>query len=204
MITKGIPRQRQIFFEGNSLFARATGGSVDNGHFIPVSIYDAVRSGRTLAYRSLAIAGRTQTQINSSLSTNILPHARYNDVIVLWEGTNDMYVNDLSGAAAYANLVTYRDAVVALGAKLVVCTVIARDYVDDDADLMDRIDAYNALVMANSSLFTAVCALHQDAAFNARADASNLTYYNADKIHQAQGGQDLVVTLLTPVVSGIL
>jgi hypothetical protein len=204
MITKGIPRQRQIFFEGNSLFARATGGAIDNGHFIPSSVYGGVISGRTLAYQSLAIAGRTQTQINAAIGTNITPYVRHNDVIVLWEGTNDMYVNDLSGAAAYANLITYRNAVVALGAKLVVATVIARDYVDDDVDLMDRIDAYNALVMANSSLFEAVCALHQDAAFNARADAANLTYYNADKIHQAQGGQDLVVTLLTPVVEGIL
>lgn len=200
----GIPRQRNIFFEGNSLFARATGGALDGGHFIPLSIYNTVRTARILAYQSFAIAGRTQTQINSSLSTNITPRAKYDDVIVLWEGTNDMYVNDLSGAAAYANLVTYRDAVVALGAKLVVATVIARDYVDDDVDLMDRIDAYNALVMANTSLFEAVCPLHQNAAFNARADASNLTYYNADKIHQAQGGQDLVVTLLTAVVEGIL
>lgn len=204
MITKGIPRQRQIFFEGNSLFARAAGGSIDNGHFTPVTVYDAVRSGITLAYTSLAIAGRTQTQINSSLSTNITSKARHNDIIVLWEGTNDMYVNDLSGADAYANLITYRNAVIALGVKLVVCTVIARDYVDDDVDLMDRIDAYNALVMANTGLFDGVCALHQDVAFNERADASNTTYYNADKIHQAQGGQDLVITLLTPVVEGIL
>ena len=204
MITKGIPRQRNIIFEGNSLFFRATGGAVDGGRFIPVSIYESVRVGRTLAFHELSLAGRTQTQINAALSTNIYPVAKHNDVIVLWEGTNDMYVNDLSGAAAYANLVTYRNAVVALGAKLVVATVIARDYLDDDVDLMDRIDAYNALVMANTSLFDGVCALHQDAAFNARADASNLTYYNADKIHQAQGGQDLVVTLLTPVVEGIL
>lgn len=177
---------------------------MDGGHFIPVSVYDAVRSGRTLAYTSLALAGRTQTQINAALGTNISPRARYNDVVVLWEGTNDMYLNDLSGADAYANLVTYRNAVIALGAKLVVCTVIARDYVDDDPDLMDRIDAYNVLVRNNSGLFTAVCDLAANAAFDTRADASNTTYYNADKIHQAQGGQDLVITLLTPVVEGIL
>jgi hypothetical protein len=200
----GIPRQRRLIFEGNSLSYRQSGGAADGGNYIPLTMYNTLRSGRTLAYHSFAISGRTQTQINSSLSTNIYPIAKYNDVIFLWEGTNDMYVNDLSGAAAYANLITYRDAVVDLGAKLIVATVIARDYVDDDADLMDRIDDYNDLVMTNSNLFEDVVPLHQNSHFDTRADAADTNYYQSDKIHQALNGQDLVISIATPIISAVL
>lgn len=203
----GKPRQQQLIFEGNSLTntgATSGGSLVTNGHYIPKSLYDAVRTGRALAYRSYAVNSRTQTLINGDLSTNIYPFVKKNDIIVLWEGTNDIFVNALSGADAYANLVTYRNAVDDLGAILVVGTIIARDWATDDVDLMDRVDAYNALVMANSGSFAAVCPLHQDAAFNAKADASNATYYLADKLHQAVGGQDLVISLMTTTINSVL
>jgi lysophospholipase L1-like esterase len=196
--------QQKIVFEGNSLLARASGGALDGGHYTPSTVYNNIRSGRVLRYTSLAIAGRNQTQINASLATNITPYIVANDIIVLWEGTNDMYTNGLSGAAAFANVLTYRDAVTALGAKLVVCTVIARDYTLDAVDLMDRIGAYNTLVRANTHLFTAVCDLALDSHFDARADASDTNYYNADKIHQSLGGQDLVVSLLTTTLNTLL
>lgn len=200
----GIPLQRNIIFEGNSLFNRQTGGATDGGQYIPVTVYNNVRATYPLAYQSRAISGRNQSQINAAITTNIAPFAKRNDVMVIWEGTNDLYTNGVTGQQAYDNLMTYVTTVRGYGAKVVVCTVIARDYALDPADLMDRIAAYNTLIRNNTSNFDAVCDLAADPVFDTRADASNTTYYNADKIHQAQGGQDQVVTLLTATLIALL
>jgi hypothetical protein len=124
---------------------------------------------------------------------------------VLWEGTNDIYANSLTGAQAWAKVVTYISAVVATGAQLVICTIIARDYSGEPAGVMDtEIPAYNTLVRANTALGYTVCDLAADSHFDARADASNTTYYNADKLHLALTGQNLVATLLTAHITPLL
>lgn len=176
-----------------------------HGQYIPNTIYTNVKTGRILAYMSHAISGRNQTQINASITTNITPFVRVGDLIVLWEGTNDMYTNGLSGADAYANLVTYINTVKTYGASVIVATVIARDFTSDPVDLMTRIGDYNTLVRANaSSLGITICDLAADPVWDARADASDLTYYNADKIHQSLVGQDKVITMLTSTVNTVL
>lgn len=207
MITYGKPRHRQIIFEGNSLsnhgpFAE---GLQLNGHYVPINTYAAILGATPLTFSSLAVSGRTQTQINAAVATALNPVIRKNDIVVIWEGTNDMAVNVLSGADAYANLVTYSTAVRALGAKLVIATVIARDYVTDRADLMTDIAAYNTLVRNNqAAICDAMCDLGADPVFDTRADASNSTYYNSDKIHLSTGGQNKAVTLLSATITTIL
>lgn len=187
--------QRKIIFEGNSLFNLGPNtSSVQNGHYIPSTVYAGL-TGRIFAYTSLAISARTQTQINTDVSTAIIPIVRPNDIIVLWEGTNDINLNALTAAQAYSNLTTYASTVRALGAKLVVCTVIARDQVGDPGDLMTRIDSYNALIRASSGTFDVICDLAADASFDTRADASS-SDYTADKLHLATTGQAKVVALL--------
>lgn len=197
--------QRRIFFEGNSLMNCAINFSAGGGQYIPNQVYNGLTKTR-LSMFSYAISGRNQTQINASLPTNIYPYLRENDIIVLWEGANDMYTNGISGADAYANLVTYSTAVRSRGAKLIVCNVIARDYTLDPADLMDtRIPAYNQLTRDNSAT---ICDALVDLAgypeFNARADASNTTFYNSDKIHQATAGQTLVINGLIAAIQPLL
>jgi len=205
MINKGIPRQRNIIFEGNSLFNYMSNAGGLFGFYIPQGVYNNVKGSYVLAYTSFAISGRNQTQINSSISTNIAPLVKFKDVIIVWEGTNDLYTNGLSGQAAYDNLTTYVNMVRAYGAIVIVCTVIARDGATDSADLMTRIGDYNTLVRNNAgSLGITVCDLAADPLFDTRADASNATYYNADKIHQTTAGQDRVITLLSTTTTSVL
>lgn len=201
--TIAAKRQRKLIFEGNSLSAFAVNSSFANGYYIPQAVYTNVKATHLpLVYTCLAISGRNQTQINTDIETNIRPIAAPGDIIVLWEGTNDMYTNGLSGAVAYANLVTYINTVKTYGARVVVCTVIARDYALDRADLMTDVDSYNNLVRSNaSSLGITVCDLAADPLFDTRADASNGTYYNGDKIHQATAGQDQMITLMTTTLN---
>lgn len=197
--------QKQVFFEGNSLFNNRAGVNASGGYYCAIKTYQNSAATKDIVFFSRAIGGQTQTQINANIATKITPFVRRGDVIVLWEGTNDLSVNALTGAQAYANLVTYANTVRALGAKLIICTVIARDFTTDAADLMDRIDDYNELVRANqSSICDALCDLAADPLFDTRADASNTTYYLADKLHQTQVGQDYIAGLISTTLNTLV
>lgn len=199
----GTRHQPKIFFEGNSLFSHNKNISGSNEDmYIPRATYAGLTTSLLPVY--YPISGQTQTQINSNLTTKVLLYSQKGDVVVLWEGTNDMHVNGLSGADAYANLITYRNKVIGRGLKLVVATTIARDYATDAADLMDRIDDYNTLIRANTDQFTAVCDLAANSLFDTRADASNTTYYHTDKLHLITAGQDAIKDLLITSVQAIL
>jgi lysophospholipase L1-like esterase len=117
-----------------------------------------------------------------------------------------MRVNGLTGAQAYANLVTYANTVRALGIKLVICTVIARDLAGDPADLMNtRIPDYNTLLRANyASISDAFCDLAASPLFDTRADASNTTYYQTDKLHLTAAGEDAIEALITTAVTPLI
>lgn len=201
----GIPRQRSIIFDGNSLFNNVTNLNVAGGQYVPIRVYANLISSNIIAWQCYAKGGRTQTQINADIPNNIAPQVKTRDIIVLWEGTNDLNVNGLSAADAYSNLVTYANTVRAYGVKLVICTVIARDGGSDPGDLMTRIDSYNSLVRANaSSICDAICDLAADPLFDTRADASNSTYYLADKVHQTTAGQEYVISLINISVNMVL
>jgi hypothetical protein len=203
---RGFPRQRNIIFEGNSLSNFNSNSSVLNNHYVPRGIYDnQTGTYHPLAFTSFAISGRNQTQINASITSNIAPLCKKNDVIFLWEGTNDLNTNALSAAAAYANVVTYIQTVQGYGAVVIVGTVLARDFTGDAADLMTRIDSYNALVRSGAATYGyTVCDLAADPLFDTRADASNATYYNGDKLHQTTAGQDRVITLASTTMGTVL
>jgi hypothetical protein len=199
-----VAKQRNIIFEGNSLSNFSSNASALFGYYIPITCYNNSKTGYSLAFSCFAVSGETQTTINSLITTNITPRAKYGDIIIIWEGTNDLRTNSLSGAQGYANLITYVNTVKGYGCKVIVCTITARDLAGDDADLMTRIGDYNTLVRNNSSLFDAICDLGADSHFDARSDCSNTTYYNADKLHMTTAGQDVVIGLLSPVITTVL
>lgn len=172
--------------------------------YVSNAVWTNVKTSYPGVFWRYPLSGQTQTTINSNFSTKVQPYGKYNDVVVLWEGTNDLNVNGLSGADAYANVVTYVGYAHAIGLKVLVCTVIARDGATDAADLMTRIGDYNVLMRANSAGADGVCDLGADAMFDARADCSNATNYSADKIHIVQAGQTNVINLITTSLTTLL
>lgn len=197
-------KHRNIFFEGNS-FQHSSSVFTPGGQYIPIQVYNSVRTGRKLTASFLAKSGRTQSLINSSMPTAIIPFLRKGDIIFLWEGTNDISVNSLSGETAYANLVTYCNAVRNQGAKLVLGTVPARDGTSDDADLMDRIGVYNGLIRTNqSSICDVLVDIGADPLFDTVADTLNATYYQGDQVHFKQAGQDVQVSLIVPGIEAVI
>jgi hypothetical protein len=206
MISYPKSNHKKLIFQGNSLFDTNVNHTINGLKYVTLGIYDVIRAIEAINFFDYSISGQDQTQINALIATKITPMVTPGDIVVIWEGTNDLaHDNGLSGAGAYANLVTFCNAVQALGGKLIVCTAIARDNAIDAADLMDRIDDYNILIRANqSTICDALCDLGGNAVFDTRADASNLTYYTADKLHLAQGGQDLVISLVSTSIQTLL
>lgn len=206
MIMFSSKKHKIIFFEGNSLTAYDNNSTAVGGQYVAQKVYgNIIATKSSIAMTSFAVSGRTQTMINAAISTNITPNLNDGDCIVLWEGTNDMSVNGLSAADAFAAVVTYVNTVKALGAIVIVGTVAARDMVGDASDLMTRIDAYNVLVRAGASTYGyTVADIGASALFDTRADASNATYYKADKIHMTTAGQDTAALILSNTLIELL
>lgn len=208
MITSiSTKRCRRIFFCGNSLSVYAD-GNVTNAQYLTQRVYDGIRSlgGSNWAMSSLAVPSRTQTQINASMSTDLLPLIGYGDVVVLWELTNDLHGNNLTGAQAADNVFTFAQAVVATGAKLVVVTMITRDFTADASDLWTRGQTANSLIISNASTYGyTVANPASDALFDQKTDASNATYYNADKLHLTTAGYNIVSdNYIIPAITAII
>jgi len=196
--------QRKVLWLGNSLSNLDSNANAVNGQYVPITTYNSLTKSK-LSLFSYAVSGYTQTTINSLLGSNIGVMLNAKDIIVNWEGTNDMGINNLSGAAAFANLVTACQYVTSRGGIFVVGTVAARDMSGDAVDLMDRIDAYNVLVRANNGTYGYYIAdIAANVNFATRAAASNLTYYKADKIHMATAGQNLCATIFQSTIQPLL
>jgi len=199
--------QRKIFFEGNSLMANNPTAPSVGSQPVPMGVYNnAVSAGKILTYTSYALAGRYQQQINADRATNIYPYLQPNDIIVIWEGTND-FQHTSTPQEAYDNLELYVLDMVDRGAKLMVCTMIARNYVPtpDPPDIMDQVDAYNDLIRANLDIDgVTICDLGADSHFDDLADCNNTTYYLADKLHINTTGVSLVISLMNSAIAPML
>lgn len=196
---------RTIFFQGNSLMVNDANWVAAYEFYVPRSVYtNLIASTSRLTCRIHAVGGRRQTTINSDMATQITPYAKQGDIVVLWEGTNDLGQGGLSAADAWNNVVTFLTTLPA-GLKVVICTVIARDGSTDAADLMTRIGSYNTLVRNNAATYGyTVCDLGADAMFDARSDCSNATNYASDKVHLMTAGNNRVITLMTSAVQSVL
>ena len=196
--------QRKLIFEGNSLSNYDATSTVEYQYYVPKTTYIGLLANN-VAFQSFAIAARTTTQIVASEATNILPYVYRGDIIILWEGSNDLYVNSLTAAQAFANIKTYIQAL-PTGVKVIVGTVIARDYSLDPADLMNtRIPAFNTLVRDSAATYKyTVADFAANSIFDARADCSNATYYKADKIHLIQAGYDVIISIMNTAILLIL
>jgi hypothetical protein len=194
---------RQIFFEGNSLMNNIANANTAGGHYVSVTAYNTIiATPKTVMGFHYAIGGQNQAQINSAFSTRISPYLRANDIYVIWEGLNDLR-GGLTAAQAYANLVTCIANIKGLGGKVVVGTVAKSDFTGDAADLPTRVDTYNASVLANTDV-DAIANIGADSHFDQLADASNATYYLADKIHLATTGQNLAASIISTAVLTLL
>lgn len=196
--------QKQVIVDGNSL-TQKDGTNADLKYRMPLTLFTTLRTNNKIfGGQHYGVTGKRTSQLITDFPTKIAPYLRVGDIVVLWEITNDIGSGGVTAQQAYDNVVTYVNLVRALGAKCVVVGFIARDYVTDAADVITRGFACNALLAANPSFYDAFVDIGANAAFDTRSDASNTTYYNADKIHLTNVGYDLVATLIEPTINALI
>lgn len=200
MIVKGVPRQRQVIFEGNSLQANT---NLAYANYLPMGVYSIlIAAGHKLVYSCYAIGGKSQPVINATINTHYIPFLREGDIVFLWEGT--VSLNLKTAAECIVDLQTFISAIVPTGAQLIIGTVIAKDQAGAPADAQQRLQDYNLWVRNNTNLGYTVCDLGAEPNFNEMSDASNLTYYDADKLHTTNAGKDLQMPVIANSITSLL
>jgi len=151
---------------------------------------DYVYGGRGMA--SWAVSGKTVAQMVSTAAADIDPLlvSGQTNTIVIWGGVND---NASSTAQQiYDNLAAYCTARKSAGwSRVIVCTEI--DAVS--SGWTAKYQALNTLIRDNHSWADAVADLGADARLQ---DNSNLTYYDADRIHLTTAGYAVVAGIVGP------
>lgn len=199
-----INQQQSVFIDGNSL-TQKDGTNADLKYRMPLTLFSTLRTNsKIFAGQYYGVSGKRTSQLITDFPTKIAPYLKPNDIVVLWEITNDIGSGGVTAQQAYDNVVTYVNLVRALSAKCVVVGFIARDFAGDAADIMTRGFNCNALLAANPSVYDGFVNVGTDAAFDTRADASNTTYYTTDKIHLSNVGYDLIATLIEPAIRALI
>lgn len=200
------PAIKTLFFQGNSLFDTNLNHTVNNQKYVTLAIYDSLKAAYPkLAWLDYSISGQDQVQINALISSQFtVKMVKSKDVIVIWEGTNNLaHYSSKTGATAFSELQTFVNTVAAYTDKYIVCTTIARDLSGDPVDLMTRIGDYNTLIRANYT-GNHLCDLGADAMFDTRADASVSPPYDTDKLHLFQSGQTKIINLVLASIRLVL
>lgn len=188
---------KDIIFVGNSLWNLHSGTLTANGHYGARKIYSNITAtDPNWNAVLLAINGNPTTTINNDFTTQVAPHIDSGDVVAIFEITNDLSVNGLTGQQAYDQLVEFSDSVDAHGGLCVVVTFIARNGSSDASDLFDRGQACNTLIMADTTHFYRKTDLGSTATNNEKTDANNTTYFQSDKIHKTTTGTDTDATFI--------
>jgi hypothetical protein len=193
---------KRLFFHGNSLFHL---GNANVFNVFAVSTY--VRNNLTLNNNKPAIfdysyQGKTTVDLTSEFNTVIAPYCKSGDVVIMWDGTNNMssILGNKSAAQTLIDTKAYFTQAEALGLTVKTLTAIPRNVTSlDDTRRTD----FNTLLLNDVDLTGKIinpCALSQ---FDAYADVSNATYYNADLVHLTTAGYDLIGGLIVTDIQSL-
>lgn len=205
-LSRQIKGRRRIIFDGNSIMEYGNGNVVNNME-ISRSVYTSLlAAGIKLDHFNYARGSTTTQTLTGTLPTKIKPNVRDGDILVFFEIINDAHdlINDTNGIVLHANVVAYCQLARSYGLKVVCLTGTARDFATDDADVTSRIMACNALMRADPSFCDALADVGALSQFDEKADTTNATYYNADKLHLATAGYDLFASTIYNAVVTLL
>jgi hypothetical protein len=170
-----INQKERLIFNGNSHFNLGMNSITEvNSYYVPIEIYNTIKSTYPCAMVAFAVGGNPTTTMNANFATQNAVVIRKGDIVILFEITNDLSVNKLSGEQAYKQLVEFADNVHRLGGYIIVGTTIARNHSNDPIDIWTRGQACNTLIRnAPAGIFDAICDLGADSYFNEERDCEN-------------------------------
>jgi lysophospholipase L1-like esterase len=148
-------------------------------------------SGQTVADFSADAA----TEVDAQRRTTFGSH----NICVVWGGVNDANAG-ASAATIYDRLKTYWAARRVAGFKVLACTEIdAQDAGRNSVGWHSTLyPALNTLIKSNATLYDALIDLGADSHLQ---DATNTTYFNADKVHLTDTGYGVVAGLVAAQAS---
>lgn len=192
--------------DGNSLTA---GNQSSTGYDYPCQLQALLSTDYEVA--NFGVSGQTTPDMSGDAASQIDPlysSSNAGNVLVAWEGTNDLYFN--AGATdAYDHLVSYCQARRSAGFRVYVGTIIPRgvwpgtstipgDAATQEATFESWRATVNANLRANWSSFADGLV---DFAADARLSDYNDTTYFADKIHMTDTGYAIVAGLVRDAIA---
>jgi lysophospholipase L1-like esterase len=175
-------RLEHIVFDGDSRTSAAV---------YPPAVLAALPA-RRLGHSNVATGGYTTAQMVAGAAASVDPLCRTTipSTVVVWGGINDG-IGGTDAATIYDRLRTYCQARKAAGWRVVCCTEIdGQSAALNAAGWHDTIyPGLNALLRADHAFADVLVDLAADARLR---DATNTTYYNADKVHLTPAGYQVV------------
>jgi hypothetical protein len=123
------------------------------------------------------------------------------NIVVIWAGINDMYVNNVSENVAYRGMKAYCEQRRQKGWKVIVCTEIncTNSSINDSRRL-----AFNSLIRSNWTSFAdGICDLGNTSPFNTATSHENTTYYLADGVHLTATGYAIIANTVSVSISAL-
>lgn len=192
----------QLIWDGNSISNYSNTNSL-NGFYLPITTYNLLYSdGKKFASQYYPVSGKATYMLVNDFPTKIAPILRKNDVVVLWEITNDMHY-DYTAQQGFNHLVDYANLVHSKGAKIVVVNYIARDYPGDAPDINTRGFGVNTLISQNPQHFDGIVDVGSKSIFDNAADCSDTNFYT-DKLHLTARGRDTVAQSVKIILTDLL
>lgn len=160
-------------------------------------------------------AGYTTPQLSPIANSYVFPYTKStisNDVVIIWELTNDMSATGGDQDLCYTHIVSLCQEVRTNmpNATIVVPTMMprnARPTRQNDADLYDD-NTLNGKIrnhLVQDGYADYICDTGSDALMGQETQNTDLTYYNADQLHpNATGYQRLVDNYIYPLINAVL
>jgi hypothetical protein len=195
-IVNALPKSIvNIVYDGDS---RTTGHT--QGFYVDAAIPNIL-----FRINNIGVSGHSVQQRIDALSTDLYPLyiSGHRNIVVIWAGINDTYHESATAATIYSRLQSYCAAVKAAGWDVVLCSEIDAQGVLAPYSWHTTVwPTLNGLINANHSFANAYANLGANPHLQ---DATNTTYFNADKVHTLSiGGDTAVANYITPAVKLLL
>jgi len=191
-----------VVFDGCSLVDDA-GLAPEDG--MPAQVMGLLPAG--LDMKNLGVGGQTTRMMAADAGAQVDPlyaAARPANILVCWEGTNDLIVGGAppyDARSAYRHLAAYCAARRRAGFRVVICTVLPRG---QSAAFYEARNALNAELRAHWRSFAdALADVAADKTIGADGAETDATYYR-DTVHLTAAGYAIVAGVVADAARGLL
>lgn len=180
---------KQVIFKGDSITAAANSVTILDSY---PAAYTRVAGIPINKAHNLGVASQTLATMLTNYATEVAPlynpaYGATGNIIVLGAGTNDLFIS-ATGAAVYANLISYAAAAHATGFKILYWSPVDREGAASvPAGFETQRQALRTLLNNDNSMFDGYYDMTGDATMG--VVGSNLTAnFQADKTHPSDAG----------------